>query len=170
MKSWEFFWIRRCSLYSNSVCVCLCSVWPERLRVICRRCTDFYPKCWDAVQCIRETLVLIYQHVVRIDNPSAPRTVEIRERDWEAKRERKRREWWWEKERMSLHADTPRRAVMFYFYFFIPLTVNSRPRSSYKARLSFSTSSKDIRSFIFNVFCSKQVVIVLHICVWYANS
>lgn len=125
MKSREFFWICCSSLYSNSVCVCLCWVWPERLRVICLRCTDFYPKCRDAVQCIRETLVLIYQHMVRIDNPSAPGAVgNQRERDWEAKRERKRRGWWWEKERMSLHADTLRRAVMWGFFFlFLSLSI-----------------------------------------------
>lgn len=31
--------------------------------------------CRDEVQCIRETLVLIYQHMVLIDNPSALRLV-----------------------------------------------------------------------------------------------
>lgn len=109
--------------------------------------------------------MLIYQHMVQIDNPSALRAVgNQRERGIERQSVR-------EKKRMMVRKRKDEFAGSYVFFSFFPFAVNSRPWSSYKAQLS-STSSKNIRpSFIFNgVFCSKQVVIVLHICVWYANS
>lgn len=65
--SMTFFRIRLCFLI---VCVCVCFgvLWDT---VISLHCTDYYPMCQDAIQCMGETLVLIYQHMALIDNPSA---------------------------------------------------------------------------------------------------
>lgn len=159
-----FLRIRLCSLYSNCVfvrvCVCVCFgvAWDT---VICLHCKDYHPMCQDATQCMGETLVLIYQHMVLIDNPSARGAVG-NERDWESKRERKIRRWLsWGMARNredELACGHPQEAGYGSFFFSPSFLTPGQLGcwSSYKARLSFSASLKKLgSSFIFfEVLCS----------------
>lgn len=64
-----------------------------------------------------------------------------------------------EKRKDEFACGHPREAGYVFFFLFFFLTLNSRttgPRSSYKVRLSFSTSQKSVSSFIFDgvLLCS----------------
>lgn len=153
MKSWEFSWMCRCSLSSNSMCVCVrLGLRDSQLSALCRFLSDV--SGWGTVY-QRNTCANLSAHGADWHSV-CPRLVgnqrereRLRGKAWE-----KKKPMMVGKERMSLHVDTLGRLVMFFF--FLSLSLNSRttgPRSSYKVRLSFCTGSKV--SFIFDgVLCS----------------
>lgn len=114
MKSWEFSWMCRCSLSSNSMCVCVrLGLRDSQLSALCRFLSDV--SGWGTVY-QRNTCANLSAHGADWHSV-CPRLVgnqrereRLRGKAWE-----KKKPMMVGKERMSLHVDTLGRLVMFFF-------------------------------------------------------